>query len=53
MVSFKKREKDMLDALNNQIDKFKSKNNETFIFVEIGSYLGESLKLLEIGLVMS
>ncbi len=42
----KKREKDMLDAVNSQIDKFKSKkNNETFIFVEIGSYLGESLKL--------
>mgnify|MGYP003952475415 CR=1 FL=1 len=37
---------DMLDTLNRQIEKFKSEfNNEKFIFVEIGSYLGESLKL--------
>jgi len=37
---------EMLNALNKQIEKFQSKfGNEQFIFVEIGSYLGESLKL--------
>ena len=36
----------MLDTLNKQIKKFQSQfNNEQFIFVEIGSYLAESLKL--------
>ena len=42
----KKREKDMLETLNIQINKFKNLNiDEKFVFVEIGSYLGESLKL--------
>ena len=37
---------DMLDALNKQIQKFQSNfNDDQFIFVEIGSYLGESLNL--------
>ena len=37
---------DMLDTLNKQIQKFQSNfNDDQFIFVEIGSYLGESLKL--------
>ena len=36
----------MSETLNKQIEKFESKfKNEQFIFVEIGSYLGESLKL--------
>ena len=37
---------EMLSTLNEQIEKFKSKfGEEQFVFVEIGSYLGESLKL--------
>ena len=42
----KKRERDMLENLNIKNNKFKNLNiNDSFVFVEIGSYLGESLKL--------
>ena len=42
----KKRINDMIETLNAQIKNFKQhKIKENFIFVEIGSYLGESLKL--------
>ena len=42
----KKREKDMLETLDLQINRFKNINTKgKFVFVEIGSYLGESLKL--------
>ena len=37
---------EMLSTLNEQIEKFQSQfGEEQFVFVEIGSYLGESLKL--------
>lgn len=40
----KERAIEMKNLLNQQIDLFKKSGRETFIFLEIGSYLGESLE---------